>query len=66
LGWPKGFGADGIDAALYSGSKCYFFKGSQYVRVTRNGTVNAGQQDFSEPHPISEWGWGSGFGADGI
>jgi hypothetical protein len=32
-GWPKfensnrRFGADGIDAALYSGSYCYFFKG---------------------------------------
>ena len=64
--WPGGFGSDGIDAALYSGSKCYFFKGAQYVRVTRNGTVNAGQQDFTAPHPISEWGWGPGFGAKGI
>jgi len=64
--WPSGFGADGIDAALYSGSKCYFFKGSQYVRVTRDGNVNAGQQDFQTPHPISEWGWPAGFGADGI
>jgi YD repeat-containing protein len=37
-GWPGGFGADGIDAALYSGSKCYFFKGNQYIRVTRGDT----------------------------
>jgi Hemopexin len=54
--WPGGFGADGIEAALYSGSKCYFFKGAEYVRVTLNGTANAGQQGFTAPHPISEWG----------
>lgn len=64
--WPDNFGANGIDAALYSGSKCYFFKGAQYVRVTRNGTVNAGQQDFSSPQPISQWGWPDGFGTEGI
>ncbi|MCJ1383182.1 hypothetical protein MMC17_006295 [Xylographa soralifera] len=74
--WPSfpdgtAFGANGIDAALYSGSKCYFFKGPWYVRVTRNGTVNAGQQDFPAPRPISDWGWpklanGQIFGANGI
>jgi hypothetical protein len=51
--WPDGFGENGIDAALYSGSKCYFFKWNQYVRVTRNGTVNVGHQDFNSPHLIS-------------
>lgn len=64
--WPGKFGTEGIDAALYSGSKCYFFSGAEYVRVTRNTTVNAGQQDFTAPHPISEWGWGSNFGVTGI
>ncbi|MCJ1405777.1 hypothetical protein MMC11_009007, partial [Xylographa trunciseda] len=74
--WPHfrdgtAFGAQGIDAALYSGSKCYFFKGPWYVRVTRDGTTNAGQQDFQEPRPISDWGWpklsnGQVFGANGI
>ena len=34
-GWPDGFGTNGIDAVLYSGSKCYFFSGSQYIRMTR-------------------------------
>ena len=54
--WPGGFGKDGIDAALYSGSKCYFFKGKEYVRVTRNGTVNAGQQDFTEARSVRKTG----------
>jgi hypothetical protein len=31
-----GFGAGDIDAALHSGSKCYFFKGNQYIRVSRS------------------------------
>jgi hypothetical protein len=55
-GWPGGFGAGGIDAALYSGSKCYFFKGSQYVRVTR-GDTGPGTVDPGYPAPISNWGW---------
>jgi Hemopexin len=63
--WPDGFGANGIDAALYSGSKCYFFSGSQYVRVTR-GTTGAGTVDPGYPAPISNWGWPDGFGANGI
>jgi hypothetical protein len=64
-GWPKGFGSGGIDAALYSGSKCYFFKGPWYVRVTR-GTEGPGSQDFDDKHHISEWGWPDGFGSGGI
>jgi hypothetical protein len=60
-GWPGGFGASGIDAALYSGSKCYFFKGDQYVRVTR-GESGPGTVDPGYPAPISNWGWPGGFG----
>ena len=63
--WNFGaFGANGIDAALYSGSKCYFFKGNQYIRMTR-GTTGAGTIDPGYPAPISNWGWGA-FGANGI
>ena len=62
-GWGS-FGANGIDAALYSGSKCYFFKGNQYIRVTR-GNTGPGTVDPGYPAPISNWGWGS-FGANGI
>ncbi|MFB4278593.1 hemopexin repeat-containing protein [Nonomuraea sp. MTCD27] len=64
-GWPAGFGANGIDAALYSGTKCYFFKGNRYVRVTR-GDTGAGTVDPGYPAPISNWGWPAGFGANGI
>lgn len=62
-GWGK-FGAKGIDAALYSGTKCYFFSGTEYIRVTR-GEVGPGTVDPGYPQPISVWGWGS-FGAKGI
>jgi len=62
-GWGA-FGAHGIDAALYSGTKCYFFSGKEYIRVTR-GEVGAGTVDPGYPKPISVWGWGS-FGAKGI
>jgi hypothetical protein len=63
--WNWGsFGANGIDAALWSGSKCYFFKGNQYIRVTR-GFTGPGTVDAGYPAPISNWGWGS-FGANGI
>jgi hypothetical protein len=55
-GWPGGFGSSGIDAALYSGSKCYFFKGDRYIRVTR-GDTGAGTVDPGYPAPISNWGW---------
>lgn len=63
--WNWGaFGANGIDAALYSGSKCYFFKGNQYIRVTR-GETGPGTVDAGYPTPISNWNWGA-FGANGI
>ncbi|WP_083998783.1 hemopexin repeat-containing protein [Actinomadura kijaniata] len=64
-GWPSGFGGNGIDAALYSGSKTYFFKGNRYIRVTR-GETGPGTVDPGYPAPISNWGWPSGFGANGI
>src|SRR5437016_5587557 len=54
-----------IDAALYSGSKCYFFHGSRYLRVTR-GDTGPGTVDSGYPAPISNWGWPGGFGAAGI
>jgi Hemopexin len=63
-GWGT-FGHAGIDAALYSGSKCYFFKGSQYIRVTR-GATDFGKVDPGFPRPISDWKWPVGFGASGI
>lgn len=63
-GWGSIFGKDGIDAALYSNSKCYFFSGSQYIRVTR-GETGPGTVDPNYPEPISNWGWGD-FGASGI
>src|SRR5208337_953150 len=63
--WNWGtFGANGIDAALYSGSKCYFFSGKEYIRVSR-GVTGPGTVDAGYPAPISNWGWGA-FGADGI
>jgi hypothetical protein len=54
-GWGS-FGANGIDAALYSGSKCYFFKGNQYIRVTR-GDTGPGTVDAGYPESITSWGW---------
>ena len=69
--WPSGFGANGIDAALYSGSVCFFFKGAQYIQVTRgiNGFFSVGpngKPEISGPFPISNWKWPNGFGASGI
>jgi Hemopexin len=68
-GWGS-FGEDGIDAALYSGLKWYFFSGNEYIRVSRPETdpvprKDLGTVDPGYPAPISEWGWGS-FGEDGI
>jgi hypothetical protein len=64
-GWPGGFGSTGIDAALFSRSKCYFFKGNRYIRVTR-GDTGPGTVDPGYPAPISNWGWPGGFGSTGI
>lgn len=62
-GWGS-FGKNGINASLFSGSKCYFFSGNQYIRVTR-GETGPGTVDGGYPKPISTWGWGT-FGKDGI
>jgi Hemopexin len=64
-GWPAGFGATGIDAALWSGSNCFFFKGNEYVRVSR-GEIGTGVVDPGYPQNVSNWKWPSGFGAHGI
>jgi len=46
-----------ISAALYSGSKCYFFRGDQYIRVTR-GDTGPGTVDAGYPRSIGpNWGW---------
>jgi hypothetical protein len=61
-GWPGRFGRFGIDAALYSGTKCYFFDGNRYIRVTR-GDTGAGTVDPGYSKEISDvWGWPNGFG----
>jgi hypothetical protein len=62
-GWGD-FGKNGIDAALQSGTKCYFFSGKQYIQVTR-GNLGAGTVDPGFPAPISSWGW-KNFGKNGI
>jgi Hemopexin len=62
-GWGS-FGHNGIDAALWCGDVCYFFRGKQYIRVHR-GETDFGTVDTGYPKPISRWGWGS-FGANGI
>jgi hypothetical protein len=54
-----------LDAALYSGTKCYFFDGNRYIRVTR-GNVGPGTVDAGYPKNISVWRWPAGFGTDGI
>ena len=50
------FGSEGIDAAMYRGSKCYFFSKKKYIRVTR-GDAGPGTLDFA-PRSISG-GWRS-------
>ena len=50
----------GTDAALYSGSKCYFFDGDRYIRVTR-GDTGPGTVDPGYPASIAGWGWPRGF-----
>jgi hypothetical protein len=64
--WPNGFGADGIDAALWSGQVTYFFKGNQYIRVTRSWDTDRGKTDPGYPKTIADgWGWPAPF-SDGI
>jgi hypothetical protein len=55
----------GVGAALFSGSKCYFFDGKQYIRVTR-GETGPGTVDAGYPAPVSKWGWPAGFGQFGL
>jgi hypothetical protein len=62
-GWGA-FGQAGIDAALRAVSKCYFFSGDQYIRVTR-GDAGPGTVDSGYPKNIDQWGWGL-FGQEGI
>jgi hypothetical protein len=69
-GWPDGFGAKGIDAALYSGS-VNFFKCTQYIQVTRGITGPYlegpnGKPEIAGPFPISKWNWPDRFGKNGI
>ncbi|WP_280299158.1 hemopexin repeat-containing protein [Nocardia abscessus] len=59
--WPEPFGRDGIDAAFRSGTKTYFFRGNQYIRVTR-GATGRGTVDPGYPGNISEWRWPGTFG----
>ena len=59
-GWPAGFGQFGIDAALSSGSKAYFFDGNEYIRVTR-GETGPGTVDPGYPADIANWNWPNGF-----
>ena len=58
-GWGN-FGKDGIDAALYSGTKCYFFSGKQYIRVTR-GDTGPGKVDAGYPASVENWRWPPSF-----
>ena len=59
-GWPGRFGRFGIDAALYSGAKCYFFDANHYVRVSR-GESDVGTVDPGYSKGLSVWGWPGDF-----
>jgi hypothetical protein len=61
------FGQFGIDAAVEWGDKAYFFRGTQYIRVSMTGPTGPGHVDPGYPRPIApSWGWPAGFGANGI
>lgn len=66
-GWssfPDGFGAAGIDAALNSGSRFFFFSGHEFIRVRHDGSA-PGLLDPGFPRKISEWwGWPDLFGTE--
>jgi Hemopexin len=66
--WPATFSETtaGIDAALWSGKSAYFFKGKQYIRVTRTHDTDFGTTDAGYPAPISRWLFPTGFGTAGI
>jgi len=62
--WPENFAPNGIDAALHSRGKTYFFAGNQYIRVSR-GDAGPGRVDEGYPRNISVWGWPSQFALNG-
>jgi hypothetical protein len=53
LGWPSEFCSD-LDAALYSEGKAYFFKGQNYIRVSRSPGVLS-KPDPNYPASIGAW-----------
>jgi hypothetical protein len=62
MGMKNVFGAKGIDAALWSGSVTYFFKGNEYIRVTRTSDTDFGTTDPGYPRSIyAGWGWNNDF-----
>jgi hypothetical protein len=61
------FGQFGIDAAVEWGTKAYFFRGTQYIRVSITGPTGPGSLDQGYPRNISGgWGWPDGFGVHGV
>lgn len=61
------FGQFGIDAAVGWGDKVYFFRGNQYVRVSRTGDTGPGRLDPGYPRKIDpHWNFPAGFGAGAI
>ena len=61
------FGEYGIDAALEWGDKVYFFRGTQYIQVSRRGETGPGRVDPGYPRNIDpDWNFPRGFGAGGI
>ena len=63
-GWDNVFN-DGVNGALPSGSRCYFFRGTEHMRVSR-GFELGGFIDPTYPQRIKGWEFPSGFGANGI
>ena len=64
-GWGS-FGHNGIDSALYSGSKVYFFSGTQVLRASR-GDEGRGIIDPHFPRDIHTYfDWPGKFGLRGI
>lgn len=59
--WNWGsFGQNGIDAAIKTGTKAYFFSGNQYIRVSM-GNIGPGTIDVGYPRHISHWNWPTTF-----